>query len=56
MPRADAVRYLRKLASRAKNLGHFTVADNVMLEVVSDSDNTEEKTQKPLTKSNREGR
>jgi hypothetical protein len=43
MERADAVRYLKKLASKARNLGHFTVADNVTLEIVSDSDNTEEK-------------
>ncbi len=43
MERPAAVRYLKKLASRAKNLGHLTVADNVMLEIASDSDNTEEK-------------
>ena len=43
MSRSNAVKYLRELATMAKNLGHFTVADNAMLEVVSDSDNTEEK-------------
>jgi tetratricopeptide (TPR) repeat protein len=43
MPRANAIKYLRKLATKARNLGHFTVADNAMLEVVSDTDNTEEK-------------
>jgi tetratricopeptide (TPR) repeat protein len=43
MPRPKAIQYLRKLATKAKNLGHFTVADNATLEVVSDSDNTEEK-------------
>ena len=43
MPRANAIKYLRKLATKAKKLGHFTVADNALLEVVSETDNTEEK-------------
>src|SRR5262249_1231450 len=43
MPRANAVKYLRSLATKARSLGHYTVADNATLEVVSDSDNTEEK-------------
>jgi tetratricopeptide (TPR) repeat protein len=43
MSQPDAVRYLKTLATRAKNLGHFTVADNAILEVVTNTDNTEEK-------------
>jgi hypothetical protein len=43
LARPDAIRYLRELATKAKNLGHYTVAENAILEIVSDSDNTEEK-------------
>jgi tetratricopeptide (TPR) repeat protein len=43
MSRPEAVRFLKQLARKAKRLGHFTVADNIILEIVSDCDNTEEK-------------
>jgi tetratricopeptide (TPR) repeat protein len=43
MKRPDAIRYLKTLARKARNLKHFTVADNVTLEIVAETDNTEEK-------------
>lgn len=43
MTRPDAIRYLRSVAKKARNHGHHTVADNVTLEIVADTDNTEEK-------------
>ena len=41
--KAARLRKLKPLATRARNLKHFTAADNLTLEIVSDSDNTEEK-------------
>jgi hypothetical protein len=41
--REEAVKHLKPIATRARNLGHHTVADNVILEMASDTDNSEEK-------------
>lgn len=40
MPRKEV---LRQLATRARNLKHHTVADNIVIDLATDSDNTEEK-------------
>ncbi len=43
MSREDALKFLKPLAKKARNLGHHTVADNVILTIVADSDDSEEK-------------
>ena len=41
--KASRIRKLKLLCTRARNLRHFTVADNIALSIASETDNTEEK-------------